>query len=890
MFDLEKAISEWKQAMRRSPSIEDGDLAELERYLRDKVDDLISQGSGPEEAFRAAEEEFRRAGTLDAAYGHVRAARPAGRFPWRPQRFSPGLLMSYVRIGLRNLLKYKGYSFINIAGLAIGLACCILIFVYILTELSFDRYHEYSQHIYRLGTKAIFQENSIIAAVSNTPAGPALVEDFPDILGAVRFRPTSPRTVVTYGDRQYYEGGIFYADGSVFEVFTFPMIKGDPKTALKAPYSLVITESIAAKYFGPEGPLGKTVRLENQQDLTVTGVIKNVPRNSHFTFNMLVSFETLYAQNRRAQERWLGFPDYTYLLLAEKAKSEDLESKLPAFVESHMAEELKAVNGKLSYFLQPLTRIHLYSRLEHEISGMSNILYVYIFAAIAFFILLLACINFINLSTARSASRAKEIGIRKMCGAGRKDLIRQFLAEIFSQVLISFFIALGLAELAFSLLGSISGIDLRIGASRLQWLIPSLIVLLLFVGVAAGSYPAFLLSSYRPAKVLKGDLKDGSAGSRFRGALVVFQFTISISLIIGTAIVMIQLHFMKTRDPGFSKENTIIVRIMPQKLQQAYPVIKERLGQVPGVLRVAATSTVPGTEPNIGGFIPEGFRDDQTQIMAIMNVNSDFIPTMGITIVSGRNFSPEFGADGQAKVLINQTAARKFGWSDAVGRTIRAYSNVSRKWEPQTVIGVVKDFHISSFYRTIAPLYISNSPQGLGGLVIKIRRENREGTLGTLQNIWRDIDPDRPFDYFFLEDYFDGQYKSEERLRGIMGSFAVFSIVIGCLGLFGMTSCSVARRTKEIGIRKILGASAAEIALMLAKESAKRVLLANVIAWPVAYFAMNSWLRHFAYRSRIGPWIFVFSAILSLFIAVMTVSYQAIRAAVADPVESLRYE
>ena len=807
-----------------------------------------------------------------------------------PRRFRPALLGNYLKIALRTVRKQKGYSFINIAGLAMGLACCILIVMYILTELSFDGYHEHAGRIYRLGIKANFQENSITAAVSNTPAAPALVEAFPEVVSAVRFRPTSPRTVVTYGDRQFYEGGIFYADGSVFEVFTFPLTKGDPATALKAPRSLVLSESVAAKYFGGDDPLGKTLRFEDQEDLTVTGVMKDVPRNSHFTFNMLISFETLYARNRGAQDRWLGFPNYTYLLLGAAARSEELEAKLPAFVESRMGKELEAVHGRLGYFLQPLTRIHLYSRLEHEISRTSSILYVYIFGAVAVAVLLLACINFMNLSTARASTRAREIGIRKACGASRGDLIRQFFAETFAHSLLAFLIALGLAEAALSLLGSLAGIDLRIGASRLHWLIPIYLGLLLFVGAAAGSYPALLLSSYRPARTLKGNAPAGAGGARFRSGLVAFQFTISISLMIGTGIIFQQLQFMKRRDPGFSKENILVVRIRPQRLQQSLPVIKARLGQVPGVLGVAAASTVPGIDPDVGAFLPEGFRDDQTQTMDVITVNSDFVPTLGITVVAGRNFRTESATEGPTEVLINQTAARTFGWDDAVGRTIRAYSNARRQWETRTVVGVVRDFHLSSYYKTIAPLYIGHSLEGLGGLIVKIDRENRATTLGALRALWKTVDPDRPFDGFFLEDSFDGQYQAEERLRGILGSFAVVSIAIACLGLFGMTAFSVERRTKEIGIRKILGASAAEIALTLAKESVTWVLLANAAAWPAAYFALTGWLRHFAYRSGIGIGIFVLSTLAALLLALVTVGYQAIRTGLANPAESLRYE
>ena len=890
MFDLESAIRRWRETLRRNESLEEAFIVELESHMRDEVDRSCREGASVEEAFRKAEAEIGLADDIGAEFHKTYTPRLGGRPPWKPGRSLPALLGNSFKIVLRKARKNKAYSLINIAGLAIGLACCILIVAYILTELSYDGYHKNASRIVRLGVKADLPGTSITAAVSNTPAAPALVEEYPEILSAVRFRPTSPRTVVRYGDRQDYEGGIFYADDAVFDVFTFPMVKGDPRTALQAPGSLVITESIAAKYFGHEDPLGKVLRLNNQEDRTVTGVIADVPRNSHFTFNMLLSFATLYAENRKAQERWLGFPNYTYLLLGDNVRREDLEAKLPAFVEAHMAGDLKSVHGTLRYFLQPLTRIHLHSRLDHDIAAQGGILHVYIFAAVAVLILLLACINFVNLSTARASTQAKEIGVRKACGATRQDLVRQFLAETFAHGMLALAIALGLAELALAYFSSISGIDLRIGAARLQWLVPSAIGLLVLVGVAAGSYPAFVLSAYRPAKVLRGEAAAGASGSRLRDVLAVFQFTVSISLIIGTGIIMGQLRFMKTRDPGFRKEDVAVVRVMPQRLRQSLPVIKARLGQVPGVLGVAATSTAPGLDPDIGQFVPEGFSEDQPQTMEVMNVDGDFLPTMGIGLVAGRNFSPGPAADDPAAVLINRTAARKFGWDEALGKTIRAYSNGARRWETRTVIGVVEDFHLASYYRPIAPLCISHSSGNFGGLVIRIDPKSVPETLATLNAIWKDIDPDRPFDYFFVEAQFDGQYRSEERLREIMRSFALASIVIACLGLFGMTSFVLERRTKEIGVRKVLGASTPEIALMLAKESAKRVLLANVVAWPVTYLVMAGWLRRFAYRAGIGIEIFVLSTALALLIAMATVGWQAVRAANADPVRSLRYE
>lgn len=799
---------------------------------------------------------------------------------------------NYLKIAIRNIRRQKGYAFINIAGLAIGMACCILIILYIAHELSYDRFHQNADRIYRMGIDAKTGGSPILAPLSNAPSPLVLKQDYPEVLDAVRIRTSFSvsNNLVKYEDKQFYEKNVLYADNSFFNVFTFPMIKGDSKTALKASYSVVLTEGIATKYFGDDNPLGKVLRFDDQEDFTVTGVVENVPQNSHFTFSMLCSFETLYARDREAMETWYNWNLYAYLLLPEGYDYRELEKKFPAFIEKHIGKELKALGVEMKYFLQPLTRIHLHSNLQLELFGNSSILYVYIFGAIALFVLLIACINFMNLATARSANRAKEVGLRKVVGAKRKELIKQFLGESLVYSFFSLLIALMLVELALPFFRSLSGIDLRLSYASLGWLIPGFLGLILFVGVVAGSYPALFLSRFQPVRVLKGSLKAGTASSRFRSLLVVAQFVISISLIIGTAIILNQLNYMKNTNLGFDKEKVLVVQIMDQNIRQSLDSIKTELKGIPGILNVAASSIVPGEYPNAQPFLPEGFSEKQAQIMESMDVDHDFIPTLGIEIAKGRNFSDEFKTDREEAALINETAARKFGWDDPVGKTIKAPTSITLEWGTRRIIGVVKDFHLASLHKTIAPLYISNRPSYLNSIIIKISSENSGHIIDLLREKWREIAPNRPFDYFFLGDSFDSQYDSEERLSDLVASFAGLAIFIACLGLFGMASFAAEQRTKEIGIRKVLGASIPGVVALLSKDFLKIVGIANIVAWPLAYFIMKRWLQSFAYRTSIELGVFILAGFLALAITLITVAYQAVKAAIANPVDSLRYE
>ncbi len=797
------------------------------------------------------------------------------------------MFQNYFKVTFRSLKRHKAYSFINFAGLAVGMACCILILTYVHWELSYDRYHEKSDRIFRLAVNGDINDRAFNIACINNPPGPYLAQEWPEVEAAARIRPRY-RCAVTFADKRFFEEGVMWADASVFEVFSFPLITGVPGTALKNPYTAVITASTALKYFGGEDPIGRVLRIDDQADYTITAVMEDVPENSHFTFDILLSNETRYVVNKAQMVRWMGdFSNYTYLLLRPGVDPAELEVRFPALIDKQMGRILKVIGGKITYILQPLTAIHLHSRLEGEIAPVSDIAHVYIFSCVAAFILLLACINFMNLATARSANRAREVGMRKVHGAVRSKLVRQFLGESMIYSFASLALALLLVEAGLPLFRSLSGRPMHIPYFELAWLIPSLLGLAILVGMAAGSYPAFYLAGFQPSHVLKSGFAAGRSRSRFRQVLVTFQFTVSTILIIGTAVILSQVNYMKNKRLGFDKEHVVVVRITNEQMQDALEPIKQEMLRVPGVTSVAMSSHVPGWGGRYNVCLPEGFAPDESVMMGIIGVDVDFIPALGIELASGRSFSNEFPSDPDKSVLINETAARRFGWDEPLGKRIRELDDRSIL---KTVVGVIKDYHFTSLHNTIEPLLITNIRDDYYALIIKLGPGDLPAVLGNLQARWESVVPGLPFDHFFLDQEFASQYRAEERLSRIFAYFSLLAIFIACLGLFGMAAYTAEQRTKEIGIRKVLGASAGQLVLLLNREFSALVILANLAAWPLVYWFARRWLEDFAYRISLNLSIFLVCALAIFAIGILTVSYQSIRAALADPVDSLKYE
>jgi putative ABC transport system permease protein len=791
-------------------------------------------------------------------------------------------------IAVRNLVKYKAYSFINIFGLAIGMACCMLILLHVQDELSYDRYHKKIDRIYRIVEKVLL--NNVGEETPNTPfpVATTLQNDYPGMVEKIvrffNFR-SSPQTL-RYGDNQYNEKNLFFADSSVFEIFSFELIEGNPRSVLAKPNAIVMTESLAKKYFANENPLGKLIHFEGKYELIVSGVMKDVPENSHFHFDGLISFLTVEEFFPDGiPTTWFWNPCYTYLLLSEDATPEMLEAQFPHFVEKYFPENIKKTT---TLYLQSLADIHLRSHLGYEIEPNGDIIYVYIFSVIAVFILVIACINFMNLVTARSTKRAREVGMRKVLGAYRLQLIAQFIGETLLLSLIAVALALCLLELMLPAFNFIAGKTLTVHYAGNPILIWGLIGIVVFVGAFAGSYPAFILSAFRPARVLKGNFYSGSGSGSLRRLLVVTQFSVSLILIIGTAVAYRQLDFLRSKKLGFDKEQVVMMPVYRSSLIEKYETFKGELLRNPRVLNVTLTEEILGARNNTGAFQPEGF--PEPLLLPRMMVRDDFIETFDIEVIAGRSFSEDFPTDEITALMINEAMVKHLKWKspgDAVGKKFRAGP------QDRLVIGVVKDFNFASLHQPVKPFVILDIGQSAffnRYIAVRIAPQELENTLDFLKQKWEEYVPERSFDYFFLDDQIDQLYKTEAKLGQVAAAFSILAILIACLGLFGLVSFTAEQRTREIGIRKVLGASVSGITMLISGEFVKLILLASLIAWPVSYLLLNRWLQDFAYRIEISWWFFFLAGGLALLIAILTVSYQAIRAALANPVEALRYE
>jgi putative ABC transport system permease protein len=796
------------------------------------------------------------------------------------------MLKNYIKIAIRNLLRHKVHSIVNISGLVIGLTCGILVFIYVLYELSYDQFHDKAKNIYRLGREMVTSESVIREPLSSAPSGIALAHDFPEISGVVRFGNLG-KIIVRYEDKKFYEEHIYYVDPSVFDIFNFPMISGDPQTALVKPYSVVITEETATKYFGDENPLGKTLRFNNQHDYLVSGVIKNVPDNSHFDFNMLCSIETLYAQKHPNLDNWLSFDYLTYVLVKDNIDYKELEQKFPEFIDKYIGDEFKTRGKSIKFFLHPLTKIQLYSHLEGYSPG--RITQVYFVAIFALCIILIACINFMNLCIARSTNRAREVGIRKVIGAHRSKLIYQFIGEALILSLISLFFALLLVELILPAFSTIIRQKLTLSFSEMPGLIPSFLGLAIFMGIVSGSYPAFYLSRFHPVQVLKGNLTMSVRKIRLRSILVVFQFFTSTVFIIQTFIFGIQINNLRHKDIGFNKKNLVVLPIVDEEVKQSYKLLKEELKNCSDVVNVAATSTLPGWYIPRNLKIPQGYAAEQMQPMDDINVDQNFFPTLQVEMAAGRNFSEEFSTDKSDAIIINETAAKKYGWDNPIGKTIQ-YSSGADKFATGTVYGVVKDFHLATLYRVIEPLYVSNNPDNLNYLLIRIRPENIQQTIAFIKGKWNEMYPNYPFDYSFLEHSYDYYFRVLEKVLKILSYFTFLAIFIACLGIFALATYNAEYKIKEIGIRKIMGATTFGIIVKLNKEIIKLVFIAIILAWlfmQIRFVDPHMFLPYFA---DIKFTIYLKSALLVVLIALLTISYQSIKTAMANPVDSIRYE
>jgi len=803
---------------------------------------------------------------------------------------------NYLKVAFRSLLRNKFYSILNISGLAIGIACCLLIVLFVSDELSYDQHFKKADRIYRLTMSGELNGSAFDLAVVGPIVGQTLKEDYPEVEEFGRFR-QSGSPFLRYGDKVFKEERYIWADHSILDVFDIELVQGNPKEALLNPRSLVMSETAAAKYFGDESPIGKTIEYGAERtDYAVTGVYKDMPKNQHFGFDVMCSMSTLDESKRNV---WLSMNFQTYVVLAEGTDLKKLAATFPDMLKKYVGPEMKqfmnvdweemgSTGSEMVLSLQPLTDIHLKSDLLAELDAKGDIKYVYIFSAIALFILLIACINFMNLATARSAHRAKEVGIRKVLGSLKSQLINQFLAESILISFVSFMLAIALAYLALPFFNDLSNKAMMLPVTE-PLFYGSIFAGIVLVGVLAGSYPAFFLSAFQPVKVLKGSLSGGMKSGALRNVLVVIQFCTSIFLVIGTLVILNQMNYIQNKSLGFERDQVIIVNdayLAGDNLQ----AIKNQIETFSEVKSVSISGFLPTPSSNNNSVFINGLvaTQDNQVLMGNWTIDYEYLETMGINLVEGRSFSRDFPTDSLG-IILNESAVKEFGWEDPIGQIVGSFLDTEGTIQGLKVVGVVKDFHYQSLKDKIGPLsmILGDSNRLMN---IKVNTDDYAGLITKLESTWNELAPNQPFGVSFLDERFDRMYDAEQRLGRIFGIFAGLAIVIACLGLFGLASYTAENRTKEIGIRKVLGANVLQIVYLLSKDMGKLVLIAFVIGAPLAWYFMSDWLADFQYRTEINWVIFAVTAFGALLIALLTMSYQSMRAATSNPVNSLRSE
>lgn len=795
------------------------------------------------------------------------------------------MLKNLFKTAFRNILKEKGYSIINIAGLTIGITCSMFLGLYILDELSYDRYHENADNIYRVVSNIKEPDNAFTWAVAQIPLAEELRNNYPEVVNAVRFFGTG-RNLYKYEDKSFYEEDVYLADSTAFDMFSYEFIAGNPETALDKPYSMVLTESMAVKYFGTTDCLDKSLTDQDNDQLKITGVIKDVPPNSHFTFDGLISRNSA----PQFQGSWGNFGVFTYVQFPEGYNAAAFSENFDKIVKEHVNPIFERIGISIAYELQPITDIHLYSKIQDEAEEGGDISYIYIFGAVALFMLIIASINYMNLATARSAQRAKEVGVRKVLGAGKKQLISQFITESVLMAAIALVLSIALIYILLPAFNNLANKQIEPAQLLQAKMLLSLLAVIVLVGVAGGSYPAFYLSGFNPVNVLKGKLAAKGGSAILRKSLVVLQFSISIFMLISTLVVFDQLKYLMNKDLGFNKEQVMRFEMADQQMRTKFNGLRQQLLTNPDVAEVASASSTPGS--NVGKVIFNVETEDGQMTERGIDfyvADFDFVDAMGMTIVDGRNFSRDIPADTSLSVLVNESMVRRMGWTEPLGKKfdIPQQGGVVTK----QVVGVLKDYHQNSLYDEIEPLMVMYGKNQYFAYA-KLNTGNITETVKEIQTSWQQIYPDKPFEFTFLDQDFASQYASDKRRGQIFTIFSSLTIAIACLGLLGLTAFTTERRTKEIGVRKVIGASVNNIVMLVAKDFVVLVVIATLIAFPVAWYFMDSWLQAFAYRIDLKDEVptFLLSALLAFLIIILTISYHTIRAATANPVLALRDE
>ncbi|MGZ5135247.1 MAG: ABC transporter permease [Flavitalea sp.] len=794
------------------------------------------------------------------------------------------MIKNYLKIAFRNLWRHRVFSFINIMGLTVGMAACFLIFLYIRFELSYDSFHSKGDRIYRIVCDIKTPTEVINAGGPSWAVPPNIKREFSEIESYSRIA-GGDNLLVRKGDIKFQEENSMWADSAFFTMFDFKLVKGNPVTALKDPYSIVLSETTAKKYFGKEDPIGKTLLITGEAfPATVTGIMKDIPENSQIRGDLVLSMTTIIKQwSEDLDDQWGSYGSQAYILLKPGINAKNLESKFPAFLEKRNGTQMKKSQMFATLFLEPMKDVYL--RSTRNGSNTGNINNVYIFSVVAVFILLIACINFVNLTTARSTERAKEVGIRKVVGAAKAQLARQFIGESIILCLIAFVLSVIVSSLLLPLFNQLSGKTVSEGIFQNTSYLLLLFLAAICIGLLAGIYPALVLSSFKPVIVLKGRFATGTRGIVLRKALVVAQFSISVALIIGTIVVYNQMSYMRNRELGFSKDQMIVINSHGDAGKDAFA---QAIRSIPSVKSTALSSSVPGSgNPGAYSEIENTKGDLQIANLDLYFVDFDYLDQFKIKVLAGRGFSRDFGTDTTQAMVLNEAAIKMFGYStpqEAIGRRFKQWGREGK------IIGVIQDFHFRSLQQPIKPLSMRIEPRRSDLVSVNVAAANLPTTLGAIESKWKSHIPNRPFSYYFLDEFFDEQYRGEERFGKLFLNFSILAIFISCLGLLGLASYSTMQRTKEIGIRKVMGASVTGIINLLSKEFLTLVILSFFIAMPLAWYFMHSWLQDFAYRTSINWWVFVLAGAIAVAIAVFTVSFQAIKAAIANPVKSLRTE
>ncbi|NDK56706.1 ABC transporter permease [Pontibacter fetidus] len=797
------------------------------------------------------------------------------------------MLQNYFKVALRNLYRNKVYSAINIAGLALGVASCILIFLYVQDELSYDSQFSDADRIVRVAGEIEHDGQTNKFALSAPTLAPFLLKDYPELEHVTQLLPANKQTI-WYKDRSFNEDKLLFADSAFFEVFDYKFLAGNPATALDQPRTIVVSEQMAQKYFGsPDKALGEVLKF-SRDSYRVTGVFTD-EGNSHIQANAFLARSTFDTQQQDVltdNNHWFMLSRYTYVLLRDEAQIAPFQEKLKTFAATHITPWLKEndLQASVKFVLQPLRSIHFNTEYTEDISTPGNISYIYIFSVVAVFLLLIASINYMNLATARSAKRAREVGLRKVVGAYRSQIIGQFIGESLLITLLAVILALALAQILVPTFNSLTDKQFNSNFFLQKEVIVVLLAIILFIGAVAGSYPAIFLSRFKPVDVLKADKAPRGGNAALRRSLVVIQFTISLILIIGTLVVFSQMRFLKNRDLGFNKEQVLIIDIPTgdSTLVNQLPSIKQELLRNPNIEHVSNSLNIPAGD--LSTILVYAEKDGGTlqNAMNAMFVDYDFVDVMGIDLKEGRNFSKEFKTDLKGGLIVNEAAVKKMQWKNPIGKRIQMAD-----WDAK-VIGVVKDFHVKSLHSKVEPLILALTPESSGYLLVRMKPQDMPATIAFVQEKWQAFDTKHPMEYFFMDEYFDKQYRAEEKMLTVFGYFAGLTIFIACLGLFGLASFTAQQRTKEIGIRKVLGSSTTSIVLLLSRDFAVLVMVAILIAIPIAWYGMDKWLQDFAYRTNLSWWIFAVAGLAAMSIALLTVSFQAIKAAMLDPIKAIR--